>query len=164
MTALLLRRRLFDDIGGLDETFESYLEDAEFGLRCALAGRDGWYEPAAAARHLGSSTLGAWNPDAVRLQARNQVLLAAKHFRGQPKWPILAGQLLWGLLALRHGRGASYLKGKLAGLRLARSQPDDAMDPALAAILRESEQEILAVQRQTGFDLYWRAYFWLSPP
>ena len=61
--------------------------------------------PAAVAQHRGSATLGAWNSDTVRRIARNQVLLAAKHFRGQPRWPIVAGQLLWGLLALRHGRG-----------------------------------------------------------
>lgn len=167
MTALLIRRSLFENIGYLDERFQSYLEDADFGLRCALAGRSGWYEPAAVAWHQGSSTWGQWNPDAVQLQSRNQVLLAAKHFRSQPRWPIVAGQLLWGWVAARHGCGVAYLKGKLAGLELARSMADKvpaADRKALATIITESEQEILAIQRQTGFDRYWRAYFWLSRP
>src|SRR4029077_4969220 len=37
MTAALFRRALFEDVGPLDEQFGSYLEDADFGFRCALA-------------------------------------------------------------------------------------------------------------------------------
>ena len=36
MTAALFRRTLFDEVGLLDEAFESHLEDVDFGLRCAL--------------------------------------------------------------------------------------------------------------------------------
>ncbi len=45
MTAAIFRRQLFRDLGGLDETFGSYMEDVDFGLRCALAGREGLYRP-----------------------------------------------------------------------------------------------------------------------
>ncbi len=165
MTAALFRRDLFDEIGLLDENFVSYLEDVDFGLRCALAGRRGVYEPSAVAWHRGSATLGAWNSDTVRSIARNQVLLAAKHFRGQPGWPIVAGQLLWAVLALRHGRGISYIRGKLSGLRFARSIGGDesiAAHKTLRQILNESEQEILTLGQQVGMDWYWRAYFWLA--
>jgi GT2 family glycosyltransferase len=167
MTAALFRRKLFDEIGLLDEVFESYLEDVEFGLRCALAGRAGIYVPAAVGLHRGSSTLGKWNSDTERRLSRNQVLLAAKYFRGQPRWPILAGQLLWGLIAFRHAQGISYLRGKISGLRIARAERSgNRRNPinseTLRAILESSESTILELQRQTGFDWYWRAYFWLS--
>jgi GT2 family glycosyltransferase len=163
MTAVLVRRRLFEEIGSLDERFESYLEDADFGLRCVVSGKGGLYVPGAVAWHEGSATQGRWNRDTVRLIARNQVLLAAKHFHGQSRWPIVAGQLLWGLLALRHGCVAAYLQGKIAGLRLAQQfrERRPAQPEALSGFIQESEREILAIQRQTGFDLYWRAYFWL---
>ena len=166
MTAALFRRVLFDEIGLLDETFGSYLEDVDFGLRCALAGRAGLYVPAATAHHRGSSTLGEWNSDTVRYIARNQVLLAAKYFRGQPLWPIVAGQLLWGCLALRHARGWAYLRGKLSGLGAARAvrkqhPPDPLETRRLRTILEASEKEILEHERQAGSDWYWRAYFWL---
>ena len=166
MTAALFRRALFDDIGLLDETFGSYLEDVDFGLRCALAGRSGLYVPTARGYHRGSSTLGEWNSDTVRHIARNQVLLAAKHFRGQPLWPILAGQLLWGLLALRHTQASSYLLGKLSGLRAARAlrrerRPDLKETKRLQAIFEASERQIFELERQAGSDWYWRAYFWL---
>jgi len=167
MTAVLIRRVLFDQVGLLDESFGSYLEDVDFGLRCALAGRRGVYIPEAVAWHQGSATLGAWNKDTVRLIARNQVLLAAKYFQGQPRWPILVGQLLWGFVALRHGRGWAYLRGKLEGLRarrpLAYARGSETVDrTAVARIIGESERELFELQQQTGLDAYWRAYFWLA--
>jgi GT2 family glycosyltransferase len=166
MTAAIFRRRLFQDLGALDETFGSYMEDVDFGLRCAVAGREGLYVPSAVAYHRGSATLGEWSKDTVWRIARNQVLLAVKHFQGQPRWPIVAGQLLWGLLALRHGRGAAFLSGKLAGIRDARRMErvsaNEYTSKDLAEVLEASEANILALARETGFDSYWRAYFWLS--
>ena len=166
MTAAIFRRQLFQDLGGLDESFGSYMEDVDFGLRCALAGRAGIFVPSAVAYHLGSATLGEWNQDTVWRIARNQVLLAAKHFHGQPHWPIVAGQLLWGVIALRHGRGLAFLRGKLAGIREARrvmrASTSEYTRKELAQILESSEESILALARATGFDSYWRAYFWLS--
>jgi GT2 family glycosyltransferase len=147
----------------LDESFGSYLEDAEFGLRCALADRDGTYQPDAVAFHRGSASLGPWNKDTVRLIARNQMLIAAKHFAGQPRWPLMVGQALWGLVALRHGRLLSYLRGKLAGLRDSHSVRAQQHPPErMAKLLQTSEQDILELQQQTGFEPYWRIYFWLS--
>jgi len=162
MTAALFRRRLFEEIGSLDEGFESYLEDVDFGIRCAAHDRWGLYVPAATAYHQGSSTWGQWNKYSVRLIARNQVLLTAKHFGGLSRWPIVAGQLLWGMVALCHGCAGAYLQGKMAGMRVARTIPQrSASGNKLEAFVRESEQAILEIQRQTGFDRYWRAYFWL---
>jgi hypothetical protein len=168
MTAALFRSRLFEEIGTLDEEFESYLEDVDFGIRCAIQSRWGLYVPSATACHQGSSTWGQWNKYSVRLMARNQVLLTAKHFRGLSRWPIVAGQLLWGLTALRHGCAGAYLQGKMAGMHVARNLPlqrpasgnTETFDK-IGAFVRESEQTILEIQRQTGFDHYWRAYFWL---
>lgn len=166
MTAAIFRRQLFSDLGGLDETFGSYMEDVDFGLRCALAGRPGVFVPSAVAYHRGSATLGEWNNDTVWRIARNQVLLSAKHFRGQPWWPIVAGQLLWGIVALRHGRGSAFVRGKIAGMREARRMrqlsTNEYTRKVLAEVLESSEASILALARETGFDSYWRAYFWLS--
>ena len=167
MTAALFRRSLFDEVGLLDEDFGSYMEDVDFGLRCALAGRSGVYIPTAVARHEGSATLGKWNKDTVRLLSRNQVLLARKHLHGQPKWPILAGQLLWGLVALRHCRWCAFVQGKTAGLRRRQVLNDHPQHdhPHLGETVRDvllaSERDILELQRETGFDAYWRTYFWL---
>src|SRR5580698_5073763 len=90
MTAALFKRSLFDSVGLLDESFGPYgLEDVDFGFRCALARHTGVFAPQAVAYHRGSATAGRWRKDTVRLISRNQVLLARKHFRGQPVWPIV---------------------------------------------------------------------------
>jgi hypothetical protein len=170
MTAVLMRTELFEKVGVLDERFGSYLEDVDFGLRCAVAGLLGVYQPEAVCAHLGSSTLGRWNPDTVRWLSRNQVLLAAKHFRGLPNkfavaTRLLWGQGLWGLVCLKHGCGVAYLTGKLSGLREVKSmQPVSDLErervAAFLQIIRSSEQEIFEIQKLTGFDRYWKTYFW----
>jgi GT2 family glycosyltransferase len=154
-TAAVYRRGLFDRVGFFDEGFESYLEDVELGLRCALAECRGEYEPCAVAWHHGSATLGAWHPDTVRRLARNQMRLAAR-YTGLT-WPVLAGQALWGLVALRHGRFGAWLCGKREGWR---ARPP--FERPARALLAASEDRILAMQRASGWDTYWRAYFLLT--
>ncbi len=65
MTAALFHQRIFAAIGLLETRFESYYEDVDFGIRCALAGFSGVYEPAARAVHLGKATL--WQARGPRL-------------------------------------------------------------------------------------------------
>lgn len=164
-TAAIFRSKLFERIGLLDEQFESYLEDVDFGMRSATSGFTGVYVPEAVAYHTGSATLGRWHPATVRKIARNQLLLVAKHY---PRkwvlsygWPVFVAQGLWGLVALRHGAGFAYLTGKLDGLRLfRRARGRSAAN--LAAIVENSEKDIREIQRLTGFDLYWRLYFALT--
>jgi len=163
MTAALFRAALFEKAGLLDERFESYLEDVDFGVRCALAGCAGWYVPEAVAWHQGSATLGRWHPDSVRMMARNQVLLIAKYYSPRMlvryAWPILVAQSLWGLVAMRHGRTWSWLRGKAAGLRRGLEfRPGRYPDWPLA----EDERELRRLQRAGGQDLYWRLYFLLT--
>lgn len=165
LTAALFRADLFQRVGLLDETLESYLEDVDLGLRCAANGLTGIYVPSAVAYHQGSATLGAWHPDTVRKISRNQLLIVAKHY---PRkwilrygWNILVAQLLWGFIALRHGRLPAYLAGKWDGLRLFQSSRGEAC-PNLSVILDQSEREIRELQRLSGFDLYWRLYFALT--
>jgi len=167
MTAAIFRRSLFTELGYLDENFGSYLEDVDFGVRCALAGFEGRYVPSALAWHRGSETWGAWNKDTVKQIARNQILLTCKYYMDQPRWPLVAGQLLWGLVALRHFRGASYLRGKISGWKAGRAlyrEKINIPEDRFSRLATASERQIFALQKQTGFDRYWRVYFWLSPP
>ncbi|MBZ5592659.1 MAG: glycosyltransferase family 2 protein [Acidobacteriia bacterium] len=170
-TAALFRTELFRRLGPLDEMFESYLEDVEFGLRCACLNYAGRYVPDAICYHLGSAALGKWHPGVVRKMARNQVLLVAKHYPRRLlfglAWPILVSQSLWGLVALRHGAFLAFLAGKIEGLksiRKARRRAPglDIPPDRLAQVLLDSEREIRRVQRLTGLDWYWRVYFLLT--
>jgi GT2 family glycosyltransferase len=164
-TAALYRAEFFRRVGRFDESFESYMEDVDLGLRGALAGLEGWYVPAALAWHHGSATLGRWHPHTVRRISRNQIYLVAKHYPAslilRYGWPILVAQGLWGLLALRHGAGWAWLRGKFAGFFQA-SRRVRYPSAQLRAILEKSESEIQFIQLKTGFDSYWRAYFLLT--
>src|SRR6185437_11309081 len=166
-TAALFRAGLFDSVGLLDEGFESYLEDVDFGIRCALQGYSGVYAPDAVAVHEGSATLGKWHPDTVRRISRNQLRLVVKHY---PRnwvwrygWYVLIGQTLWGVLAARHGCGWAFCRGKMEGLRILRCRTaPSSPSKALADLLRTSEREIHQLQKASGMDAYWKFYFALT--
>jgi GT2 family glycosyltransferase len=159
-TACLFRRDVLDRLNGFDERYISYLEDVDLGLRCLREGFAGVYVPAAIAYHHGSATLGRWNPRVVRLTSRNQLMLVAQHydrklFRSCFR-EIVTGQILWGLVAFRHGRGFSWLAGKIDGLL--RFHLHGTPSPRLHEFLTASENEIR--RRATG--PYWRWYFRLT--
>jgi GT2 family glycosyltransferase len=67
--AFMLRRALMEQVGGLDERFEFYGEDAELWFRIS---RSGWrllFEPAAEVVHIGShSARQRWSADERRLR------------------------------------------------------------------------------------------------
>jgi GT2 family glycosyltransferase len=162
-TAVLLGAAAFAEIGCLDERFGSYLEDVDWCLRCAAKGRTGRYVPSAVAVHAGSATLGAWQKATAYLISRNQIFIYKKHLRGRYRWPALVGQLLWCLLSFRNGTGWDAVRGKIDGLRQFAAEATAACDSQrIQAAVEQSEQQILAVQRQTGFDTYWRLYFSLT--
>ena len=169
MTAALFARRVFEEVGLLETRFESYYEDVDFGIRCALRGFTGIYEPSACAVHLGKATFGRRAARVYFLSARNQLLLLAKHYPRPTlrrlAWPILVGQTLSLLAATRQGHPLAALHGKWQALRRwhsFRSQLPAASSVETAVTL--SEKEILTIQRQIGFDIYWRLYFLLVRP
>lgn len=71
---MLIRREAFDAIGGFDERFFLYWEDADFCKRAAAAGWSTWYTPraevlhqtAAASRHAPVASLAAFHVSAFR--------------------------------------------------------------------------------------------------
>ena len=163
-TAILIERQAYLKVGLLDERFESYLEDVDFGLRCVAGGVHGVYVPEAICKHHGSATLGRWNNDSVRRISRNQVFLLKKYY---PRslilrwgWQILVAHLLWGVLAVRHGAGWGWAKGKWEGVQTRLEAPEPI--PDLQSVLCEQEAEIYRLQERFGMDWYWRVYFALT--
>ena len=168
-TAALFRAEIFRRVGLLETSFESYLEDVDFGLRSAALGLTGEYVPEAVAYHVGSASLGRWHAGVVRRIARNQVFLLARHYPRRLLfawfWPILAGQLLWGLVALRHRAGLAWCRGKIEGLwrfRAVRARSQPLPPQILADIIRPQERLIRQLQPAAGRSFYWRLYFLLT--
>ncbi|HYZ84624.1 MAG TPA: glycosyltransferase family 2 protein [Bryobacteraceae bacterium] len=164
MTALLIRRHRYLEAGGLDERFGSYLEDVDFGLRCAAKGYSGSYIPSAVAYHVGSATRGPWHPLTVRQISRNQLLLVAKHVGRQGLRQsgvgIAVGQVLWGLLALRHGRILDWFRGKIEGLRMFQQFCLEGDHRAAPLFLRH--EALIRELQGNRMDQFWRWYFRLT--
>ncbi len=83
--AAMYRREMLDEIGGFDEDFFAYADDAELGLRARIAGWSCLYVPTAVVRHHRGSSLGLLSSRRLELIERNRVLLAFKLF----PWSLL---------------------------------------------------------------------------
>ena len=106
--AAMYRRAMLEDIGGFDEDFFAYADDAELGLRGRIAGWRCFYAPGAVVRHHRGATLGLGSARRLTLIERNRVLLAVKLFPWNLLWAngaYLAARLIAGLWAAMRNRG-----------------------------------------------------------
>lgn len=135
--AALYRKTMLDQIGGFDEDFFAYGDDAELGLRARIAGWKCIYTPEAVVRHHRGSTLGKDSVRRLELIERNRLLLALKLFPWSLLWlnPIyFAVRVAAGMAAAGKGLGdtshfpgirgkwlmaRALVAGDLAALRLA---------------------------------------------
>jgi len=160
LTATMFRRRVFEKVGPLDTVYESYYEDVDFGIRCAMKHVEGLYEPRAKGIHLGSATLHG-SDRVTYLVARNQVLLAKKfRLAEMSRWKVALGQSAALLPAIRRRHLLAAIRGKLDGWRLAKTVSAAEFDSSeLHAFLKNQEAELANEQSKSGFDLSWRLYF-----
>jgi GT2 family glycosyltransferase len=84
--AAMYRRAMLVEIGGFDEEFFAYADDAELGLRARIAGWRCWYTPHAVVRHHRGASLGLGSARRLRLIERNRVLLVVKLFPWNLLW------------------------------------------------------------------------------
>ena len=119
--AVAYRREVWQALGGFDESFWMYLEDADFAFRAQLLGWDAVFVPEARVYHHLSATGGG--ALASYYVGRNTLWLIAKNMprslllRNLPR--IVAGQLRIAAEALAAWRGEAArarLRGQLAGL------------------------------------------------
>jgi GT2 family glycosyltransferase len=106
--AAMYRKAMLNQIGGFDEDFFAYGDDAELGLRARIAGWRCIYTPRAVVRHHRGATMGKGSPQRLELIERNRVLLALKLF----PWSLLllnplffAVRLAAGVVIARRGEG-----------------------------------------------------------
>ena len=119
--ACLLRRELFDDLGGYDESYFAFYEDVDLNVRARIAGWSFSYVPEAVVWHLGNASwqVGFDRPDAenARLVARNRLATQVK-FMPVSAIPRIASVEAGSLLrAITQRRFLATLRGKLAALR-----------------------------------------------
>ena len=106
--AAMYRRAMLEDIGGFDEDFFAYADDAELGLRGRWAGWRCLYTPKAVVRHHRGATLGLGSARRLTLIERNRVLLVVKLFPWSLLWvnsAFLLARIGAGMWAAVRNRG-----------------------------------------------------------
>lgn len=119
--ACLIRRRVFEALGGFDERFFMVYEDVDLSYRARLAGHSVIYVPNARVRHAGSASLGRASAAAVFYGQRNLEWTWVKN----TPWPLLLraapAHALYTLAGIAHyarlGLLGPCLAGKLAAVR-----------------------------------------------
>lgn len=135
--AMLVRRRVIDQVGGLDERFHVFGEDHEWSQRI---GRAGWrivFEPAAKVAHEGAaSTSQRWDRlEAVEQHVRAEYLLCRISLG---RWELVLTEVAQ-CIGTAGQAGARWLRGldrraQRAALRLHRAHLADAVSRALGRI------------------------------
>ncbi|MGH9162953.1 MAG: glycosyltransferase family 2 protein, partial [Vicinamibacteraceae bacterium] len=118
--ACMIRRDLFETLGGFDEAFFMTFEDVDLSYGIQLAGERCVYAPRAIVRHAGSASLGRLSRQAIFLGQRN---LEWVYWKNTP-WPLLLRSLpshaLYELAAAVHfaraGALGTFLGAKWAAL------------------------------------------------
>lgn len=100
--SVIIRKDVFTQLGGFDDSFFMYYEDVDLSLRMQRAGYKLRYEPKAVLHHIHAGSSGEWSPFFIYNVEKNHLAVAAKHF----PWPVVINEVLryYALLAV------SYLK------------------------------------------------------
>lgn len=119
--ACLLRRELFDRLGGYDESYFAFYEDVDLNVRGQIAGWRFGYVPEAMVWHVGNASWseGFSRPSAenARLVARNRLATQAKFMPAGALPRIVAVEAGSLLRAAAQRRFLGTLRGKLEALR-----------------------------------------------
>jgi len=167
--AAMYRAEMLNQIGGFDEDFFAYGDDAELGLRARIAGWTCIYAPDAVVRHHRGATMGKGSAQRLRLIERNRVLLAVKLFPWTLLWlnPFyFAMRLLAGAAMAGRGEGdtahfpglrgkwqmaAAIVRGDLAALRLLPKMLRKRADLARIRRLRPAEVRRLILSHRLSW-------------
>ena len=122
--AMMVRRDLFEALGGFDESFSPFgPEDLDFSLRLQSTGWEAWYIPAALGFHDVNHTFGAagYTEDYARHRAKHWMTLMRRH-ASPLDWlgfvligmPLIVGRVV--LREARKGNLLAALKGLTRGV------------------------------------------------
>ena len=98
--AALVRRDVFLDLEGFDESYFCYNEDVDLGFRLRLKGYKCFYVPSAVVEHVGSASTDRYSDFAVYHGQRNLVWCYFKNMPDLWFWIYLPQHLLFNLVAL----------------------------------------------------------------
>ena len=131
--AFLVTRRVFDEVGGFEESFVQIFEESDFGWKIVEKGYSAWIAALARTDHLGFlepgctpalRVLGIEKPYRTYCFARNRLRFARRHFSSLQTLCVACvfaplSVVYYGAVAIKNRRpdiAWSYLKGTLAGI------------------------------------------------
>ena len=79
-TAFLTQKKIFEQIGGFDETLFAHMEEIDFHWKCQLFGYEIWAEPQSVIYHHGAITLPVSSPNKTYLNYRNSFILLLTNY------------------------------------------------------------------------------------
>jgi GT2 family glycosyltransferase/glycosyltransferase involved in cell wall biosynthesis len=119
--AALFRREMLDQVGGFDQSYFAYFEDADLAWRARLSAWRAVYAPRAVVYHHHSATAQHGSPAKLYLVGRNRIRTLAKNATNgmlvvNAPW-ILVYDLAYVVYASLSGRTLAALRGRVDGLR-----------------------------------------------
>lgn len=115
--ALMIRREIFMEIGGLDPLFFAHMEEIDLCWRIRLTGKDIAVVPQAVVYHLGGGSLSSKDPQKTYLNFRNNLLMMYKNLPDDVKnrklfKRRLLDTLAWGkyIVSLNFGHANAILR------------------------------------------------------
>lgn len=109
--AIAIRKNLFSELGGFEETFEFHMEEIDLCWRVWRAGYQVIYLPTATVYHLGGGSLPMGSPRKVYYNFRNSLFMLVRNLQNHVFLKILFRLTLDGIAALK-----SLIEGKPADL------------------------------------------------
>ncbi len=110
-SCFLMRRSVFDQLGGFDTGYFMYFEDVDLGYRVGKAGWRNVYEPAAEVLHTGAHSTTGESVRMLEAHHASAKRFLAKKYAGPLLWPVRAvlslGLTLRSALVARRGGGRS---------------------------------------------------------
>lgn len=128
--AMVVRRSVFDEVGGFDPDYFAYYEDVDLGWRLNLLGHEVWYTPRASVEHRHHSTGRRLPEHKLRVLYERNALFTIYKCLAEDN---LAAALPAALLLLNE-RGLNMADVDAARFRLAPASPGGPSEPKLGAI------------------------------
>ncbi len=88
---MVVKSRVWSEVGGLDESFFAHMEEIDFCWRAKLLGHEVWVVPQSTVYHVGGGTLPNNSPRKLYLNYRNNLLMLYKNlpFREDDKGALI---------------------------------------------------------------------------
>lgn len=86
---LVIRRSVYEEVGGMDETYFAHQEEIDLCWRVHNAGYQAMYVPESMVYHLGGATLDAMNPQKTYLNFRNSLFNLLKNVPGKRAYLLI---------------------------------------------------------------------------